>query len=69
MLRSAVGATVVGVTVVGGGVLMIGASGAHVMTGAVLPLLFLNAALCFAAGWVVLQRRPSFFSIAKKSEP
>ncbi|MDP1828128.1 MAG: DoxX family protein [Archangium sp.] len=39
---------------------MIGASLAHVMTGVMLPLLFANAILCFIAGWVVLQHRPSF---------
>ena len=42
---------------------MIGASLAHVMTGVMLPMLFFNAALCFATGWVLLQHRPSFFQV------
>ena len=44
-------------------IVMIGASLAHVMTGVMLYLLFLNAALCFAAGWVMLKHRPFFFQV------
>ena len=39
--------------------LMIAASFAHVMTHVMLPLLFANAVLSFAAGWLVLQHAPS----------
>lgn len=42
---------------------MIGASLAHVMTGVMLPLLFVNAVLCFAAGWLVLSHRPRFLQV------
>ena len=45
--------------------LMIGASIAHVMTHVMLPMLFINAALCFAAGWLVMKHRPEFFQVRR----
>lgn len=48
---------------IGLAMLMIGASLAHVMTHVLLPMLFVNAALCFAAGWLVMQHRPEFFRV------
>ena len=46
--------------------LMIAASFAHVMTHVMLPLLFANAVLCFAAGWLVLQHRPQFLKVSTR---
>ena len=43
---------------VGLALIMIGASLSHVMTGVMLPLLFANAVLCFAAGWLIMENRP-----------
>lgn len=44
---------------------MIGASFAHIMAHVMLPMLFLNAALCFAAGWLVLKHRPAFLQVRR----
>ena len=44
---------------VGLSLIMMGASLSHVMTGVMLPMLFANAVLCFAAGWLVMGNRPA----------
>jgi putative oxidoreductase len=44
---------------------MIGASFAHIMAHVMLPMLFVNAALCFAAGWLVLRHRPEFLQVRR----
>ena len=44
---------------------MIGASFAHIFAHVMLPMLFVNAALCFAAGWLVLKHRPEFLQVRR----
>lgn len=39
---------------------MVGAALTHVMTGVMLPMLFINAVLFGAAAWVVIKHRPTF---------
>ena len=48
-------------------VVMIGASLAHVMTGVMPYMLFFNAALCFAAGWVLMQHRPGVLQVRRSA--
>lgn len=50
---------------IGLAMVMTGASFAHVMTHVMLPMLFVNAALCFAAGWLVMKHRPEFFQVRR----
>lgn len=51
---------------IGLALVMIGASLTHVMTHVMLPVLFLNAALGFAAGWLILKHRPGFLQVARQ---
>ncbi|MDP1824289.1 MAG: DoxX family protein [Archangium sp.] len=48
---------------VGVAVMMIGAALTHVMTGYLLPMVFLNAALLAASVWVVVKDRPFFLRV------
>lgn len=41
---------------------MIGAAITHIMTGVMLPMLFVNLALFLAAAWIVTKQRPPFLS-------
>lgn len=44
---------------------VIGESLARVMTQVMLPMLFVNAVLGFAAGWLVLKHRPAFLQVRR----
>lgn len=48
---------------VGVALMMIGAALSHVMTGYMLPMVFLNAALLVAAVWVIVKDRPFFLRV------